>query len=40
MGNVTVAAAAPDPIAYMDAAAGTAVGLDYKQRFVAVYGGQ
>ncbi|MFF0155021.1 methyltransferase domain-containing protein [Micromonospora sp. NPDC005203] len=29
------ATAAPDPIAYLDAAAGTAVGLDYKRRFLA-----
>ena len=29
------ATAAPDQIAYMDAAASTPVGLDYKQRFVA-----
>ncbi|MGC4814379.1 methyltransferase domain-containing protein [Micromonospora sp. DT228] len=29
------ATAAPDQIAYLDAAAGTAVGLDYKQRFRA-----
>ncbi|MFC8851224.1 MULTISPECIES: methyltransferase domain-containing protein [unclassified Micromonospora] len=28
-------AAAPDPISYLDAAAGTAAGLDYKQRFVS-----
>jgi ubiquinone/menaquinone biosynthesis C-methylase UbiE len=30
--------AAPDQIAYMDAAAGTAVGLDYKQRLVRALG--
>lgn len=35
MGQLTAATAAPDQIAYVDAAAGTAVGLDYKQRFVA-----
>jgi ubiquinone/menaquinone biosynthesis C-methylase UbiE len=29
---------APDPIAYMDAAAGTAVGLAYKRRFVDALG--
>jgi ubiquinone/menaquinone biosynthesis C-methylase UbiE len=33
--DLTAAAVAPDRIAYMDAAARTAVGLDYKQRFVA-----
>ena len=31
----TAATAAPDQIAYMDAAASTAVGMDYKQRFAA-----
>ena len=35
MGQLTGAVTAPDEIAYMDAAAGTAVGSDYKQRFVA-----
>lgn len=35
MGHLTSAVCAPDQIAYMDAAARTAVGLDYKQRFVA-----
>jgi ubiquinone/menaquinone biosynthesis C-methylase UbiE len=35
MVGLTAATAAPDQIAYMDAAASTVVGLDYKQRFVA-----
>jgi ubiquinone/menaquinone biosynthesis C-methylase UbiE len=35
MGDRTAAVAAPDQIAYMDAAAGTAVGADYKRRFLA-----
>jgi ubiquinone/menaquinone biosynthesis C-methylase UbiE len=35
MVGLTAAMAAPDPIAYMDAAASTAVGMDYKQRFAA-----
>jgi ubiquinone/menaquinone biosynthesis C-methylase UbiE len=35
MVGITAATAAPDQIAYMDAAARTAVGMDYKQRFVA-----
>jgi len=30
----TEASAAPDQITYLDAAAGTAVGLAYKQRFL------
>ncbi|GAA2595024.1 hypothetical protein GCM10010399_26980 [Dactylosporangium fulvum] len=34
MSQLTVATAAPDPITYMDTAAGTAVGRDYKQRLV------
>lgn len=34
MSQLTEATAAPDQITYMDTAAGTAVGLDYKQRFV------
>jgi ubiquinone/menaquinone biosynthesis C-methylase UbiE len=34
MGLLTTATAAPDQIAYMDAAAATAVGLDYKRRFL------
>lgn len=34
MSHLAAAAAAPDQIAYMDTAAGTAVGLDYKHRFV------
>ncbi|MFI7435802.1 methyltransferase domain-containing protein [Micromonospora haikouensis] len=32
---VGLAAAGPDPISYLDAAADTAAGLDYKRRFVA-----
>ena len=32
------ATAAPDQIAYLDAAAGTAVGLDYKQRLLGALG--
>jgi ubiquinone/menaquinone biosynthesis C-methylase UbiE len=35
MGQVTAATAAPDEITYLDAAAGTAVGLEYKQRLLA-----
>ncbi|MDI1462877.1 methyltransferase domain-containing protein [Catellatospora sp. KI3] len=35
MGELTTAVTAPDNITYMDTAAGTAVGLDYKRRFVA-----
>lgn len=35
MGQLTAATAAPDQITYMDTAAATAVGLKYKQRFVA-----
>lgn len=38
MPEVTDGTAAPDQISYMDVAAGTAVGLDYKQRFVGVLG--
>lgn len=38
MPEVTDGTAAPDQISYMDAAAGTAVGLDYKLRFVSVLG--
>ncbi|MGC9670001.1 methyltransferase domain-containing protein [Planosporangium sp. 12N6] len=34
MDQFTAATAAPDKISYMDTAAGTAVGMDYKQRFV------
>src|SRR5687767_12064304 len=34
MSQLTDSTAAPDQIEYMDAAAGTAVGLDYKHRFV------
>jgi ubiquinone/menaquinone biosynthesis C-methylase UbiE len=34
----TEATAAPDQIMYMDTAAGTAVGLDYKQRFLGALG--
>jgi ubiquinone/menaquinone biosynthesis C-methylase UbiE len=33
--QLAAATAVPDQIAYMDAAAATAVGLDYKERFVA-----
>ncbi|SCG57802.1 Protein-L-isoaspartate(D-aspartate) O-methyltransferase (PCMT) [Micromonospora siamensis] len=35
MVGLPAATAAPDQIAYLDAAASTPVGLDYKQRFVA-----
>jgi hypothetical protein len=35
MGQLTAATAAPAQITYMDTAAGTAVGLEYKRRFVA-----
>lgn len=35
MGRLTSAVCAPDQIAYVDAAASTAVGSDYKERFVA-----
>jgi ubiquinone/menaquinone biosynthesis C-methylase UbiE len=35
MSQLAAATAAPDRIAYMDAAASTAAGLDYKQRLVA-----
>jgi ubiquinone/menaquinone biosynthesis C-methylase UbiE len=35
MGQLTAATAAPDKITYMDTAAGTAVGLEYKQRILA-----
>lgn len=35
MGQPTAATAAPDKIPYMDAAASTAEGVDYKQRFFA-----
>lgn len=34
VGHLIAATAAPDQIAYMDSAAGTAVGLEYKQRLV------
>lgn len=32
MSHITAATAAPDPIHYLDTAAGTAVGIDYKRR--------
>lgn len=35
MGQLAAATTAPDQIEYLDMAAGTAVGLDYKQRFLA-----
>ncbi|MBY8873553.1 methyltransferase domain-containing protein [Micromonospora sp. PLK6-60] len=35
MTQLAAATAAPDQIEYMDKAAGTAVGMDYKQRFLA-----
>lgn len=35
MGHLVAATAAPDQISYMDRAAGTAVGLEYKQRLAA-----
>lgn len=35
MGQLTTAVSAPDQVAYMDAAASTAVGMDYKQRLLA-----
>lgn len=34
MSDLTTARAAPDPIRYLDAAARTAAGRDYKQRFL------